>query len=248
MPRVDEIHGIALMGVAQKALLHTFDILDPLFCACGRRMAASGQRRQNEKDNVPRHFRCNTVGRELAEGACTNARSIRLDLAENLVWGYIEQLILNPRSLLEEVELRRSLSRERNQMIQDRIQMIGGELESIGQKQRLLLDLFLVGHLSKSEFTEKKIELARQRDTLERERGEKEGWLQEDEISAATVEEVQAFCERMAQGLERATVLEKRNILKILQVKVMFDGSSLTIGGGVPVQKLFTSSLPQCQK
>ncbi len=123
--------------------------------------------------------------------------------------------------------------------------LIGQELSTLDNKRKLLLDLYLAGEISREEFNAKKTELQRKEESLLAERAEKEQWLKEQELTDEVMEDVESFCASIAEGLLEAKLEEKRQILQLLDVKVTFDGEVLTVGGGIPAKKLFTSSLRQ---
>lgn len=214
-----------------------------IFCACGRRMAVRGTRWISDKPyNAQRYFYCTSAFGIVGEKRCPNRKTIRMDIAEKLVWDYIEQLLLDPRKLLAEIETRRETLQQKHVMVRDRVVMISQELSGIETKQKMLLDLYLNGDLSREDFTVKKGELQRKRQDLVAERQEKESWLKEQGLTDSAKEQVQAFCAEVAEGMKQATLAEKRQILQMLEVKVSFDGAAVTIGGGVPAKNLFTSS------
>ncbi|MBI4675475.1 MAG: hypothetical protein HY741_27840 [Chloroflexi bacterium] len=102
--------------------------------------------------------------------------------------------------------------------------------------------------LNRDEYSAKKREIERKREEVDQERIEKETWLQDAALSDITANEIESFCSKISAGIDLCTLEDKRNILKLLAVTITFDGESITIGGGVPVKKVSTSSLPQYQK
>jgi recombinase-like zinc beta ribbon protein len=217
-----------------------------MFCACGRRLGLRGTRWNPARPyNEQRYYYCNAAYSVVGEKRCRNEGTIRMDLAEQLIWDYVRSLLLDPQKLLEELQLRREKRREENGMIHDRIVMIGQELSGIETKQRMLLDLYLAGEVSREEFTAKKAELERKKKELTLERGEKETWVKDQEVTSTAVEEVKAFCATITKGMKEATFAEKRQILQMLEVKATYDGEQLAVSGGIPPKNLFTSSLPR---
>lgn len=214
-----------------------------LYCKCGRKLQLNMRPHpENEKKKFLQFYYCSTAYIGLIENGCKNRTTIRLDKVEEMVWSYVRSLLLNPDMLTKGADAKRNAMKQKNQMIEQRVSMIGRELNTLTQKQAMLLDLYLEGDLPKEEYNSKKIELERKASSLSQERDEKQHWLEETELSAASAQQLRQFCEEVAIGIDNCTLEEKRRLLKLLSIRVTYDGTSLTIEGGVPLKKMSTSS------
>ncbi len=78
--------------------------------------------------------------------------------------------------------------------------------------------------------------LRARREALDRERRGMEQLRQQQAQGTHALERLEAFCQRVSQGLERLTFEEKQKLLRLLVDHIQVDGDHVRVEGIIPLQ------------
>lgn len=227
---------------------HEYLLPGMMVCAhCGRPFLAS---RKYSTHRVIIYYRCSAQEERnrisfLEDAPQCKYPYLRGDVVETIVWNEISEVIQNPMLILEATLNRKNEHAEQDataQMYQTALEV---EIAAIENQEKKLLDLFLSSKLEQEILEAKAHELKTRRQHLQVQLlGIKKQFVPVT-IDEQTAHEIVDYCAIIAQGLPLMNTIERRNILKLLQVKVIVDRKTkeLSISGLLPT-RVATYSIP----
>jgi len=192
-----------------------------------------GRRYHGEPEHGYRYYRCSGRNKLLSPITCRNQR-LQADYLEELVWGKVKEVLLNPELLVVELERMRQ-SNTQAQHLEDEVRLNQERLEALDEAETKLTRLYAYagGDLDKTVKELKRIKAEREKTEEETSRLEKR--IQEAKQVELNEAGIKYFCELARQNIENFTFDEKRLALEALQTKVWVDSMTITIEGLIPV-------------
>jgi len=201
-----------------------------LFCLCGRKMVGSGKRGA---------YRCtrNTTPISEEKQGCPYPNQ---DLIENTMWDYIKGLMLHPERLLDEFEERQREAEKKNAFLLEQAEGLQADIHKSKVKLDNLLDLFLAEEVDKKTYKRKKKEIKNAIKDTKRELARVRAQLEKEPLTEDHKAQLLEFCEKMQKGLEIANFEDKRQLLKILDVRVSLlpEEDTIMVQGAFPSEKI----------
>ena len=197
--------------------------------ALGRLSArASGGRGQY------RYYRCNGSDRRRPKGRVCQARGVRVEQLDNLVWDQVWQLLNEPELIEREIE-RRLQEHRQSSPIQQRKEKVSQELSRLAQQTDKLIDAYQEGLLSLAELRNRVPELQKRQSALEKELASlnlqaiEQSRLMEMKLSMAK------FIEHLRNSAQKLDVEQKQRIVRLLVREVVVGSDSVTIHHRIPL-------------
>jgi site-specific DNA recombinase len=224
---------------------HPYLLSGRIRCAeCGRAFTGT-TRNITYKDGSVRsvsRYRCSSQA-SLSVQRCP-IHTVRVDAADAAVWEYVKSLLEHPDLIIAELEKKRAMQ-DANQYERD-LEGIRGQLEKLAARERKILNLALTiedDAESAALFQRERQTIIEQRSRLHTEEERIRSQMDRDTITADTIADVQAYCERVKAKLSSFTMAEKRLALDALNIKVLVNtDGSLTVEGYVPCQSVLDLS------
>jgi len=193
-------------------------------CVCGRAMygSPSGQRR---------YYRCWGHRKVYAPYDPCDARMVRAEELETLVWNEVKKALLNPSLITAELE--RLTREDRRTSVEEDIERAKERLESLGREERRVLKLYRYGEFDLELFEKEMREIAREKATWEAERIRLEERLEAQRLLEGQREGLETYCRWASQNIEGFGYEEKRKAIEALQVRVTVSKDRRVIIRGV---------------
>ena len=207
-----------------------------LFCPCGWRMIGVTYRSGNGA------YRCKRDVTRV-EREC-DAPRLNQQLVEDLVWNYIEGLLLNPEALIAGYEERQKEIEKENAILLERAEVLQADIHKAEVKLDNLLDLFLAKEIDRQTYKRKKREIEDDIKDTRLELARVQAQLEREPFTEDHKAQLLAFCEEVQGGLEIATFEDKRHLLLMLDVKIKHlpDEEAVKVEGAFPDTKLSITS------
>jgi site-specific DNA recombinase len=186
-----------------------------------------------------RYYRCRSTSPTATKGKTCNARYIRADYIEDVVWENVKKVLEHPEVII--AELKRQADERSKFSLQEpdlnqEITNLGKRLRSYEKQERQLILLLRHGEVTKDYVLDEINKLKREREADQKELQkfkETRAWLSH----AVDVEtNLSEFCQRVRQNLENATIQDKRLALDALDIRVKASAQSIEIKGIIPVE------------
>ena len=186
-----------------------------------------------------RYYRCRSTSPTAAKRKTCNARYIRADYIEDVVWENIKKVLEHPEVII--AELKRQ-SDERSKLsfqepdVNQEITNLGKRLRSYEKQERQLILLLRHQQVTKDYVLDEINKLKREREADQEEMKrlkETRTWLSQVVDAEANLSE---FCQRIRQNLENADIQDKRLALDALDIRVKASAQSIDIKGVIPIE------------
>jgi len=207
-------------------------------CACGRSMRGHGSFKRKQ-----RYYHCwatHKSHRHEIEKPC-NARMVRADELEDMVWNQVKAVLLDPSMLIAVIEQRQ---RSGDSHLDDELSTVQKAISALDRQERRLLRLY-----GKASIDEKKLD-----DEIARIKTEKEAWEEQHRELEARLEaereirknrlSIEAYCKRASRNIEEFTFEDKRKAIDALDIVAHVDGERIAITGRIPLQARTADLLP----
>jgi site-specific DNA recombinase len=182
-----------------------------LRCAkCGYTFVGMTRREKN------RYYRCNGAWR--TPKVC-DTPYYKVDDVDNTIWEWLKNILLNPESLAEGLRGMQEETLNSNQTLFDRLNIIENRIAETDRQLEKLLDLYISDDFPKEMLQERKSRLEEVLTNLQKERTDISGHLQTIILSDEQIEDIEAFCSQLREGLENANFEQKRKIVEMLDVR-----------------------------
>jgi site-specific DNA recombinase len=173
-----------------------------------------------------RYYRCSGLDRP--QGKVCQARPVRLEQLDELVWGQVWQLLNQPELIRSEIE-RRLQEHQQSSPVEQRREQVTKEIVRLEQQTNKLLDAYQEGLMEMGELRQRMPELKKRQQTLKKEleslalQAIEHGRLVEMNIS------MERFMEQLRNSGQRLDVEQKQKIVRLLVRQVDVGPDSVTI-------------------
>jgi len=215
---------------------HSYLLSGLLICGrCGHRINSTPYR------NGP-YYRCGNTKKKLGTERRCDAKSIRAEGIEKIVWRKIEGLINNPSQVMRFIERIKSRQHAKAKAHKSEIDHIAARIRDIDDQEGRYYELYSEGEFNKEILKKKLEELHAEKRTLIAERDEIEGRL--EDISALPVDFkpsqrlISECLKHLRQKMKDADFGRKQEILRLLVKQVIFDDHKVVIQGFIPIFSL----------
>lgn len=186
-----------------------------------------------------RYYRCRSTSPTAAKGKTCNARYIRADYIEDVVWENVKKVLEHPEVIIAELKRqadeRSKISLQEPDLNQE-IANLGKHLRSYEKQERQLILLLRHQQVTKDYVLDEINKLKREREADQEELKrlkETRTWLSHVVDAEANLSE---FCQRIRQNLENADIQDKRLALDALDIRIKASAQSIDIKGVIPIE------------
>ena len=165
---------------------------------------------------------------------CTS-RAIKAETIEQAVWQHVAGLLAEPAQLLAQFD-RLATTEAGSPRDQAAEQRLRSRLERIARADARLLDAYQAEAISLAELTERRRQIAKERQDVERQQEER-ARLRQQQLQAETVRsDLTEFCARMRSRLDQASFADKQAILQLLIERIIVGNGRLEIRHVIPLR------------
>ena len=165
---------------------------------------------------------------------CTS-RAIKAETIEQAVWQHVAGLLAEPAQLLAQFD-RLTATEAGSPRDQAAEQRLRSRLERIARADARLLDAYQAEAISLAELTERRRQIAKERQDVERQQEER-ARLRQQQLQAETVRsDLTEFCGRMRSRLDQASFADKQAILQLLIERIIVGNGRLEIRHVIPLR------------
>jgi site-specific DNA recombinase len=163
------------------------------------------------------------------------SRAIKAETIERAVWQHVTGLLAEPAQLLAQFD-RLAATEAGSPRDQAAEQRLRSRMERIMRADGRLLDAYQAEAVSLAELTERRRQLAKERQDVERQR-EEHARLRQQRLQAETVRtDLAEFCSRMRDRLDQASFADKQAILQLLIERIIVGNGRLEIRHVIPLR------------
>jgi len=197
--------------------------------SCGRPLTGQSQ-------NGHRYYRHNRGETPSLLEACSLQARYHAESLESLVWEAISGALQNPKMLAQECQRRLSQSQS----------MVGQEgeekqltlaLKRVKSQEDRLIDAYKNEVIDLPRLKEEMGKLKARREQLERQRQDLDRAARHQADAADALERLDAFCQRVAKGLQSLTFEERQKLLRLLVDRIVVGRQSVRIEGIIPLDR-----------
>ena len=165
---------------------------------------------------------------------CTS-RAIKAETIEQAVWQHVAGLLAEPSQMLAQFD-RLAATEAGSPRDQAAEQRLRSRLERIARADARLLDAYQAEAISLAELTERRRQIAKERQDVERQQEER-ARLRQQQLQAETVRsDLTEFCGRMRSRLDQASFADKQTILQLLIERIIVGNGRLEIRHVIPLR------------
>lgn len=162
---------------------------------------------------------------------------------EGWAWKTLMKLGEEPEQIRQEMALRREEAASRNVLVQQAIEGLEREINRLKRQKSDLLDLYLnrdrsAEGLSRDDYETKARQINAQVAELDAQIARRQGEMKPDAYTPDEAEEAIRLLEDLRLVGTEATFEDKRVLLRLLNVQVLYDGRLIQLAGSVPVCKI----------
>jgi site-specific DNA recombinase len=178
---------------------------------------------------------------------CT-VRQIPQRKVEHWMWATLMKLAKHPERIEEELQVRLQEKEAALQLVRQALVGVEQEIARVNRQKNELLDLYLnrdkeaIG-LRREDYEVKGRRLNQQLDELEARRAELQSQMQTEAISPTQLGEVRRLLGVVRRAGPKATFAEKRELLRLLDIRVLYNGEKLEMTGSIPTRELTLEEL-----
>jgi site-specific DNA recombinase len=191
-----------------------------LICGlCGTKVAGHPNVwRSKNASGLNLYYRCPAKEGAIV-GVICDLPKFRVEEVDKAIWGWIESLLLNPRTLALGLREQQAERRKAARPLWERLDIIDDQIAKHQQQLNKLLDLYLGGEFPKELLTERKARLEKTLASLMQERGRLEEQLSANEITDEQITTIEEFASCVAQGLHDLAFKDKHRVISLLDVQ-----------------------------
>lgn len=154
---------------------------------------------------------------------CTHKKQYRADVIDNLVWSWLEHLVLNPDPAVLAAGWQRYQEKAEDATagICSQLEIAERELKKHQEQRERLLDLYLDGNLDKNTYLGRKGELDRIVTSLEGQQATLSAAIAEKVLTAGQIESITEFVREIAAGVPvvGSTFEGRRRVVELMDVR-----------------------------
>jgi site-specific DNA recombinase len=186
-----------------------------------------------------RYYHCRATYPTATRVKACNARYIRADYLEGVVWENIKKVLLRPDLVM--VAVKEQLKTENKDFVQDfsfekEIQKLKKQINGYDAQEKRLVQLFRYGEINQDSILDEINSLNKE---VESDRLKLDSLLKtKGKIVALKKAEMKLseYCNLLKDRLDSASIQEKRDILDMLAIKVTATPNAINIEGIIPLE------------
>lgn len=171
-------------------------------------------------------YRCN---HQAAEGQ--RRHSIPVDALDAAVWDALQRLLLNPETVLADVEAAASDGDARKREASADLARLERTLTDVETQRGRLLDLYLAGHLDQASYSAKAADLDARRVALHEQHKDARTRVEDGAAMALPTTDARALCALLAPRLEGLTFAQRRHLVRLLVDSIVATREVVEIEG-----------------
>lgn len=175
----------------------------------------------------------------VAKGDRCQARFAPAHALEELVWQDLVELISQPELIIQALQ-RAQTGEWLPQQLQARRQTLNQALAHLARQEERLLEAYLAEVIELAELERKRRDIAQKQQALDRQVRQLEAQLHKQIEINAIAPSIEAFCQRVQQGLAQATFDQKRELVELLIDRVIVDDTQVEIRYVIPTTEAST--------
>lgn len=189
-------------------------------CTCGVCMSHVGCRRSANGNKLYLYYTCGAKDKIHYVQSCAS-KAFRADKVDRLVWDWVRKYFDDPQLLLESLTVVKQESERQSTPLRERIATVDALLEDQQGQLSRLLDLYLTGDFEKNVLVDRRSRLDTTIASLERERSDLAGILENRTMSDDKIKRILAFANNQKTKVELATrnFETRRELIEELDVK-----------------------------
>ena len=162
-----------------------------------------------------------------------SARSIPVEQLDELVWQDVCEMLTHPEKIAAAL-YRAQGGQWLPQELQARRENLRKARVSLEQQMERLTDAYLANVLQLEEYKRRKLELEQRLSVIAEQRRQLEANVGHHDQLAGMVQSIEAFCQRVQQGLTEATFEQKRQLIELVVDRVVVTGEEVEIRYVIP--------------
>ena len=151
------------------------------------------------------------------------------------MWEAVADALQSPDILVQEYQRRRSQN-ERAGGLETKEKQVDLALRRVKNQEDRLIDAYKNEAIELARLKEEMGKLKARRESLQKERRELQRLRQEQVRGEDALVRLEAFCERVSQGLENLSFEERQKLLRLLVDRIVVDGQQVRIEAVIPLQ------------
>jgi site-specific DNA recombinase len=163
-----------------------------------------------------------------------SARSIPVDQLDELVWQDLCEMLMHPDRIATAL-YRAQGGQWLPQELQARRENLRKARVSLEQQMERLTDAYLANVLQLEEYKRRRQELEQRLSVMVEQKRQLEASVGHHDQLAGVVQSIDAFCQRVQQGLHEATFEHKRQLIELLVDRVVVTGEEVEIRYVIPL-------------
>ena len=172
--------------------------------------------------------------RKLGGPVCTNARLVRQDLLDQIVWDEVIRLLEDPTLIQQELDRRLAAARSSDPTKQ-REQSLRKELTRVGTSLERLLTAYLEELLSLEQLRERMPPLRQRQQTLRAELQAIADQASDRATFLRLAETLGAFLDRLRSSADTLDVMERQRIVRLVVKEVLIGEDNIIIRHSIPI-------------
>jgi site-specific DNA recombinase len=203
---------------------------------CGRSYySGTAESLQNGKLYIQRNYRCKGKLKQYVPVDRCHNKGWSANKLEALVWAELEKYLSKPELIVSQLEAQRHDVDQLN-VFESELVQVERQLTAVDREQHQLLQWALKGFPESQVETENK-RLNKARETLMVQKTELETKIKTSREAVISLPKIETFVKQMKAGIEALDYEGKRQVLDMLDIKVLLDGESVEITGVIPVEQ-----------
>ena len=191
-------------------------------CSCGSRLHGYSCRGN-------RYYRCPRTKDSLCD-----ARLVKADELEKLVWDEVKRVLLNPQLILAHIEER---GKEDSETVSKREHTgITQRLASLDMEERRLYRLYTSGRYDQKKLDDELDRVRTERSSLESRLEEIQNRLQGQREILERKRSIEEYCRKATENIDSFDFEQKRLAVDALDIQVVVEGNHLAVSGVIPTQ------------
>jgi site-specific DNA recombinase len=182
--------------------------------------------------HAKRYYRCSGNLQMISPVRCGN-HNLNAEKIESLVWQEIDELLCQPRLVLQELQRKRNETNQES-LLEQELSQVSQRLRALDREQGQLLQWALKGFPEETVVRENN-KINNHRANLKKRKTELEERVQQAKQSEADIAGIERFCELAKHNLKDFSFDDKRLALEALQIEVWVDGDKVSVLGSIPI-------------
>lgn len=205
---------VANQAKLQRTTKHEYLLQGLVYCGCGLCCACKNRREL-------RYYRCPIKGGQSWNRPCQTRFGVRVERLDALVWGAVTTLLSDGQNLRQQIERQRQGQQTNTAFVQEQLEAIAAAKVDTERRIGVLLDQILDDEFPRSIIEERKQLLFDKLKQLESEEAKTNAKLSTMRISPEQEGALLALAATAPASLEKLSFTEKKELLRVLQVRVV---------------------------